>query len=659
MSAYFLLKSLALLNRGKFFRISSLVLLLCLLWSGQGKPAGDQQLTEQESWVMEQVGQGQEADLNRRFGGEDRKRRLSAAFLENLLLGGLPKVKIPHQGIQIAQAIIDGPLNLEYAEVGHFLSLSHCVLPHPVTFQAAHFKKDLALVGCQFLKSANFKEMKVDGSVSCDQAIFEGESLWCDATLSQNLSAEAVECRSNTGKADFNGLKVGASAYFASAKFRGPVDFVCAHIGRQFDAEKAEFFHEQETANFNSMKVDQNAYVKAARFHGPADFGTAVIGGQFNANAAEFLHPQALVNFSGIKVANTIFFQAAQFHGPVKFDLAEIGVNFRAGGAGFLNQGATADLSRIKVGHKFFGNGTTIRGNVDLSYGEFYDLEITGLLKNGPAGEERCANLFYLNLQGAQIQRELKIAAALIGKLNASQMQVKGPAQFSNIEIDNSLDFHNSSFQSLVIENITEPKNDLAKNIPKIYLGGASYNSISIDKNAAVDYNDTDFLKIKQLIEASPFNTQNYVQLEAFFKRIGRENWANDIFISMNNRLTEELPWYTRWPEWFFWGVLAGYGRAPFRVFFISLGLIIFGSFLFNPEYLTANKAPAGGKRYRSVLIRFFLSLDRFLPIELGLAKHWDAEASHFFVWFYFNLQQFLGWILIPIGLASIYTKIK
>jgi hypothetical protein len=659
MPDYSFLKGLGPLNRGKFLKISGLVLLLCLLWSVPASPAGEQRLTEQEAWVVEQVRQGQEADLQRQFGGRDGQRRLSATFLENLLLGGLKNVKIPHQGVRIAQAIIEGPLNLEYAEVGHFLSLHYCAFSHPVTLQATHFKKDLALVGCNFLEAANFKEMQVDGSVAADNAVFEKESLWCDARLSQNFSAEEVKFGSQAGKADFNGLKVGASAYFGAARFRGPVDFVCAHIGRQFDAEKAEFFQEQETANFNSMKVEQNAYFKAARFHGAVDFGTAVIGGQFNANGAEFLHPKALVNFSGIKVANTIFFQQAKFQGPVKFELAEIGVNFRGSGAEFLNQSATADLSRIKVGQKFWGDKTTIRGNVDLSYGEFYDLEINGLLKNGPAGEERSVNLPYLNLQGSQIQRELKIAAARIGKMNVGQMQVKGPAQFSNIEISSSLDLNNSTFQSIDIKNITGTKNAGVINIPKIYLGGANYNSISIDKNDAADYNDNDFQKIKQLIENSSFNTQNYVQLEAFFKRIGRESWANDIFISMQNRLTAQLPWYIRWPEWFFWGVLAGYGRAPFRVFFISLGLIVFGSFLFDPEYLTTNKAPAEGKTYKTMLVRFFLSLDRFLPIELGLAKHWDANASHFFVWFYFQLQQFLGWILLPIGLASIYTQIK
>ena len=59
------------------------------------------------------------------------------------------------------------------------------------------------------------------------------------------------------------------------------------------------------------------------------------------------------------------------------------------------------------------------------------------------------------------------------------------------------------------------------------------------------------------------------------------------------------------------------------------------------------------------MIVRFFISLDRFLPVELGLAQKWDVSATDFFTWLYFHLEQVLGWILIPIALASIYTQIK
>jgi hypothetical protein len=192
-------------------------------------------------------------------------------------------------------------------------------------------------------------------------------------------------------------------------------------------------------------------------------------------------------------------------------------------------------------------------------------------------------------------------------------------------------------------------------------LAGLTYNSISIDKDNS-NYQAKDVLAIKEFVEASPFSTESYVQLETFFRNIGIDDAAKEVFIRMHDReLSLKLKWYDprRWLEWLFWGKIAGYGRAPFRVFFLSLILILFGAFLFDPEYLTTDKMSPEGRIYKSVIMRFFLSLDRFLPIELGLAKNWEAKGRKFFIWFYFYLHQVLGWILIPIALASIYSQLK
>ena len=620
------------------------------------------QLTGPEAWVLEQIVQGRAADLKARFGDEDQKRRLSAGFLEKLLAGDFKTVRVPHQGVMIAHAVIDDPVNLQYMDVDYPLSLSHCLFKQPVTFQESSFKKDLTLSGSRFASPANFKGLKVEGSVFCNEVIFEAEGLWGDAKVGKKFQAPGVEFRSTAGKADFSGMKVESSAYFTSAKFHGPVDFGIVHIGRQFNMNKAEFFHDTETVNFISFKVEQIAYFKGARFHGPVDFAIAQIGIQFNADGAEFLNPTKLANFSGIKVGNTIYFQGAQFHGPAKFEFAEIGVNFRATGAGLLNACQPKNLAKMKVGHKVFLNGAIILCNLDLSYGEFFDLEINGSLKDGQAEPPGSINLPLLKLKGTVIQRDLKIANVRIGELDASSMQVKGRTLFDNVQIDTLADFRNSAFQSLIFTRVTWPVTDKVKKIRNLYLGDLTYTSLEIDKQGSGDPDKDDFRRLREFIEASPFNSQTYIQLESFFKRIGKESWANQTFIRMRDReLAEKMPWWDprRWLEWFFWGVLAGYGRAPFRVFFISLVLIVVGALLYDPENLEP-KGPSGPRKtHRSIILRFFISLDRFLPVELGLGKRWDTSATNFFIWLYFHLELILGWILIPIALASIYTQIK
>lgn len=643
-----------------------LLLLLWLVVSAQTQlksyaaPADGGQLTEPESWVLSQITQGNEADLQKGF-QDEAKRHLRAVFLERLLTNGFSDARIPRQGLQISNAIIDGPFKLQYVEIDHLLRLHDCTLADTVTFKESHFKKDLSFAGSKFLKNANFKGMQLDGSMFCNNTLFEAESVWRDVKISKELHAEEAEFRSDQAKADFYGMDVGTSAFFKSAKFHGPAHFILVHIGREFDAEKAEFLNPQEKANFNSMKVDQHALFSDMKFYGPVDFVLANIGCQFALDRVEFLSPDKPVDFRNLKVGGTIFFRGAKFYGPVDFELAAIGLNFRATGIEFLNVCQAQNFSKLKVGHKVFFDQSIVCCNLNLSYGDFYDVEIGGANQAEPEGQEKKFNIPTLNLQGTLIQRELKISNASIGDLNASHLQVKGPALFDNVEIATSADFRNSAFQTLAFRGVTFPEIDKKTNSRNVSLSELTYNYISIDKLDNADYNPEDYQKIRNLLETSSFNTQSYVQLEAFFKRIGRDKWANEVFIRMHDRdLSEKLPWYSlrRWLEWFFWGVLAGYGRAPFRVFFVSLSLIALGALLFDPAHLKVGK-PTDDKLYKSIAVRFLLSLDRFLPIDLGLIKYWDSKACHFLVWLYFNLELILGWILIPIALASIYSQIK
>lgn len=638
----------------------------------------DQQLSEPEAWVLKQVKEGKAADLAEKFGPEEQRRQVAAGFLKKLLAEAFKGEAIPYQGVQLAHAvIIDGPLDLSSLAIKYPLTLSHCLFTDDVTLAKSHCHKDLSLAGSTFLKSADFRGIKVDGRVNIEHAVFEGECLWVDADVSEKFLANGAEFRSVDRKADFRTINVATEAYFIGAKFYGPVDFELAHIGVRLNMNQAEFFHKTAPASFLALTVDKYALFNGAIFHGPVSFVIAQIGIQFWADGAEFLYPEVTqaefldpeepgADFRSIKTGNSIFFRKAVFQGPVRFEFAEIGLNFRATGAKFACN--PKSFSQMKVGQEVFLDNVTINCDVDLSYGEFHDVVISGTVPEGRTVQESSMSIPRLTLNGVQVQRDLTIADARIGELLASNVYIKGPALFSNLAIRNLADFRHSSFAAMNFQKVAwpQPTKEQGKLVRKICLNELTYSSLSIDrqedKDHRGDYQERDFDAISRFIENSPFNTQTYVQLEAFFKRIGKDDWANKAFIRMQDRdLEENLHWYdpVRWLEWLFWGRLAGYGKKPFRVFFISLSLILLGAYLFDPEYLLDNKKATEGKLYKSLLLRFFLSVDRFLPIELGLAKNWDAKASRFFVWFYFHLQQILGWILIPIALASIYTQIK
>ena len=569
----------------------------------------DQQLSEPEAWVLKQVKEGKAADLAEKFGPEEQRRQVAAGFLKKLLAEAFKGEAIPYQGVQLAHAvIIDGPLDLSSLAIKYPLTLSHCLFTDDVTLAKSHCHKDLSLAGSTFLKSADFRGIKVDGRVNIEHAVFEGECLWVDADVSEKFLANGAEFRSVDRKADFRTINVATEAYFIGAKFYGPVDFELAHIGVRLNMNQAEFFHKTAPASFLALTVDKYALFNGAIFHGPVSFVIAQIGIQFWADGAEFLYPEVTqaefldpeepgADFRSIKTGNSIFFRKAVFQGPVRFEFAEIGLNFRATGAKFACN--PKSFSQMKVGQEVFLDNVTINCDVDLSYGEFHDVVISGTVPEGRTVQESSMSIPRLTLNGVQVQRDLTIADARIGELLASNVYVKGPALFSNLAIRNLADFRHSSFAAMNFQKVAwpQPTKEQGKLVRKICLNELTYSSLSIDrqedKDHRGDYQERDFDAISRFIENSPFNTQTYVQLEAFFKRIGKEDWANKAFIRMQDRdLEENLHWYdpVRWLEWLFWGRLAGYGKKPFRVFFISLSLILLGAYLFDPEYLTGQQ---------------------------------------------------------------------
>ena len=88
------------------------------------------------------------------------------------------------------------------------------------------------------------------------------------------------------------------------------------------------------------------------------------------------------------------------------------------------------NFSKMKVHQKVFLDKATISGAVDMSYSDFYDLDIQGLRKEEDGERQHRVNISHLNLKGTVVQRELTIANASIDDLDASNLQVKGPAQF-------------------------------------------------------------------------------------------------------------------------------------------------------------------------------------------------------------------------------------
>jgi hypothetical protein len=175
---------------------------------------------------------------------------------------------------------------------------------------------------------------------------------------------------------------------------------------------------------------------------------------------------------------------------------------------------------------------------------------------------------------------------------------------------------------------------------------------------------DEDWKKIKELLDNSHFNIQNYYELDAYFTRCGHRDRADTVFIAGKRKATRRLPRLKRWSTIIFWDLLTGYGRKPYQSLYGILICITLGALFFSPVFDPKFMASYGFVKQMAQnypwSTKIILSLDRFLPgVDLGVAKHWAPATICNGLWIYWHLQKLLGWILIPITLAAIYTRIK
>jgi hypothetical protein len=584
----------------------------------------------------------------------------------------------------------DNKVNFNGMKVGQSAFIDNAVFQGPVIFGGADIGGQFSAKGAQFQgqgkeNKANFNAMKVGQDAFFNNAVFQGPSDFGGADIGGQFGAQRAKFQGQgpDNKANFNAMMVGLDAFFNKAVYQGPVDFGSVEIGRAFIAERAQFQGQgpDNKVNFSAIKIGQNAFFNYAVFQGPVDFITSDIGGQFNAKGVQFQvqGQENAANFNGIKVGNDAFFDNAVFQGALDFINANIGGQFNAKKAKFENENGTALFAGIKVEDIAFFDGALFKGGLTLAGARLLDLMLCDL--QSPVPE--------LSLERTVVGRELSIKNVTVGKLPARNLEVKVNAALEQVTIQEEADWRDSSFQVLHLLEVTWPEN-----AQKVRLDGLTYKAITAgDKPGAWE-------KLLAWVQGSRFNTQNYSELEDYFARCGHRDRADKVYIAGKFRESREclkelkemswpapndqpgrrklrkslkemikiswwhlrrlLLWFSHWVLWLSWGVLAGFGRKPGRVFLPALVLILLGWAIYHPVCLEKQHWLVSFQKSHPHWTGLVVSLDRFLPgVDLGVAKICKPDDLSAFVWFYWHFQKIMGWILAPIALAAIYTRIK
>ncbi|MCK9377859.1 MAG: pentapeptide repeat-containing protein [Syntrophobacterales bacterium] len=607
-------------------------------------PAG---LTPAESWVLQQAGAGRVADLKEKFGPGDSSRQISAAFLEALFTDGLPGFTAHRSGIYLVNAVIPDALSLEFATVSHAVFLVGCRFLGPVNFAGCEFKKSLSLPQAHFTQAANFYRLKVGLDASLTQAVFAGPVDFGGFAIYGQFVLAGAKFGDRARGVNFNGGVVGQSLSLKNAVFEGPVDFTGVKAGGEFNAAAVRFNGAAHKTLLNGLKVAQSASFLKAMFQGAVDMGGAEIGGELFCDGARFESADGKVSFNGLKVGPRASFDGTVFKGPVDFTMAAVSGMLIFNQARFENPDRPPNFFGLKVDQHAFFTDNTFQAGLSLVGTSFKNLMLAGG-DSPPTYKE-------VNLDAAMVEYALILGDLRLDVLQASRLQVKGPAILKNLTISRQADLRDSSFYSLKLLNAVWPAHP-----DSVWLEGLTYQSVSAGEGPR------DWQKLLAWVNHSRFDSRNYQQLEDYFLHGGQKDRADTAYIEGKRREVMQKWWHPyNLATLVFWDALAGYGKKPARTLWVSLLIVCIGMFVFDhrnfdPGFLGGWTWLLQGNRYKAMTVRFFLSLDEFLPgVDLGLAKLWHIEKISFSTLLYYHFHKISGWILIPIGLAAVFTQFR
>src|SRR2546428_239111 len=236
-------------------------------------------------------------------------RTIPANWLEDLGARPARVVGIP---VVISNAIIAGPLDLQYTSFEYELSITGTDFSDETNFSFAIFKRTVTFQGSRFAKPAKFRAAHAEADFEIAGTSFADGSSFQDLHVKEVLQASGAKF----GAVNFERIEVNKSAFFRSdakgqrVTFGGEARFLGARIQGYADFSSAEF---KAGAAFDGSQIGGNGFFRSddqgqrVTFGGEARFLGARIQGNAEFDGAEF---NARAAFDRIRIDGNAFFRS-------------------------------------------------------------------------------------------------------------------------------------------------------------------------------------------------------------------------------------------------------------------------------------------------------------------------------------------------------------
>ncbi len=457
-----------------------------------------------------------------------------------------------------------------------------------------------------------------------------------------------------SSRSRFVGMKVDDRVDLVGATFTGAVDFHLSTIGLNLDADGAHFVlgaatTEEEFAYvFNSMRVNHTVSLAKASFDNSVDFAGSRIDANLYLGGAQFTSADRKVKFDGVTIAAGLSLRGALLAGPTTFRQASVGSTLDAVGTRFTNPSSPPDFSNARIASKADFTKAEFAGGVGLNDGRYLDLLI---MSTSRLEKSR------LMLARTVVDRDLTLQDVSVGEVVATGLNVGGSTHFKSVRVERLLDLQHARFNTLFLEPVPVPSLPPTKPGQGALLDGLTYQRISPGDGG-------DWRSLLGLASRARYNAQVFADLEAFFAREGYIDRANDVFVAQKalerQHLLKTSQWGSHLGPWswnaLLWAISRN-GRWPLLAWGWACVFVVIGAFVFRRQDQMEVRDP---KDIGKVYSPFWYSIDVLLPVlDLESEKVWTPKPSYRLGLLYLRFQTIAGWILIPIGLASLTGIIK